>query len=132
MNEIQDIYDGYEYLSTIYPFIVRVLDFGEITIDANHEQIREAEKDLLVTTIEAEKILLLDVYKALEQIILDVKLDLVDVAQDAAWLLYKDGILPNERECIKKVTDRRPKIEEVVYWRKMFETEYELLSKEVA
>jgi hypothetical protein len=132
MSKIKEVQDGYEYLNSIYPG-TRALDLGKITIDADLEQIREARADILVTAVEMDAIQLLDVQDALTQIIHEVKQCLAASASDAAFDCYHEGVLPDERACITKVTfGRKPNLEEVSYWRRMFELEYELVSKEAA
>jgi hypothetical protein len=77
--------------------------------------------------------LLLGVKEALTTIIHEVKQDLAASASDAAFACYHEGVLPDERACITEVTGgRTPKIEEVDYWGRMFDLEYELVSKEAA
>jgi hypothetical protein len=131
MNKVKTVLEAYEYLSIVYPG-TRALDLGKITIDADLEQIREAEKDVLTTAIEMDRTLLLDVKESLTKIVHEVKQDLAASASDAAWVCYHEGVLPNERDEITKITGRTPKIEEVDYWGRMFDLEYELVSKEAA
>jgi hypothetical protein len=131
MNKIKKVQDAYEYLNAIYPG-TRALDLGKITIDSGQEEVREAEKDVLITAVEMDDTLLLGVKEALTTIIHEVKQDLAASASDAAWVCYHEGVLPNERDEITKITGRTPKIEEVDYWGRMFDLEYELVSKEAA
>jgi hypothetical protein len=132
MNKIKSVGDAYEYLNAIYPG-TRALDLGGITIDAGEDEVREAEKDVLITAVEMDDTLLLGVKEALTKIVHEVKQDLAASASDAAWVCYHEGVLPDERACITKVTGgRTPKIEEVDYWGRMFDTEYEIVSKEAA
>jgi hypothetical protein len=132
MNKIKAVWDAYEYFCIVYPW-TRALDLGKITIDADQEQVREAEKDVLITAVEMDGTLLLGVKEALTTIIHETKQCIAASASDAAWVCYNEGILPDERACITKVTGgRKPNIEEVSYWREMFDVEYELVSKEAA
>jgi hypothetical protein len=148
MNKIKSVGDAYEYLNAIYPG-TRALDLGGITIDAGEDEVREAEKDVLITAVEMDDTLLLGVKvitavemddtlllgvkEALTTIIHEVKQDLAASASDAAWVCYHEGVLPDERVWITKVTfGRKPNLEEVTYWREMFDTEYEIVSKEAA
>jgi hypothetical protein len=129
--KIKSIEPAYGWLTILYPG-VRSLDIGSINIDAPQDQIEEAEKDILIKALEEDDTLLLGVSEALSKIIQEIKLDLCDSAQDAAWELFSEKKLPNEKDYISRClhTNRSPNLEEIKYWRSAFETEYKILVEE--
>jgi hypothetical protein len=114
--KVREVRDAKEYLNQVYPNeIVKLLDEVDLTISSNEEQIREAEKDILLRFLEEDGVLLFDVAKALNNIMLDIKLDLDDHADDSAWDYVNEGISPNSSTPIKWLGRSMSDIERA-YW----------------